>query len=241
VQLQGLAVRGHRPDAGGVSRVGLDEQDVGRLVLGVVGAGVERVDRVGAHAVQQPPPVDHLPLRVRDNAVDIRKHDEALPVEADPLGVQTDQGGTGGQQPGQGGGAGDEHRPVGQVPPHAGAQGSGEDRAGGGHGAGAVQGHTRAGQVEQANPSAMPVHCDRGRDRGWDGQHTGQRRGAGVHAEQAAAGGVHHGQRRRDRGGSRPEGHRDREREAGAAAPLQAQQPGDRGDGGGQAEADPSP
>jgi hypothetical protein len=52
VQVQRLPVGGDGEDPRHVPGVGLDEQHVGREVLGVVGAGVQLVGRVDAHVVQ---------------------------------------------------------------------------------------------------------------------------------------------------------------------------------------------
>jgi hypothetical protein len=52
VQVQGGPVRGDGPDAGGVPVVGLDEQNVGREVFGVVAAGIHLGHRVDAEGVE---------------------------------------------------------------------------------------------------------------------------------------------------------------------------------------------
>jgi hypothetical protein len=97
-----------------------------------------------------------------------------------------------------------------------------------------VQSEAGAGKVEQAHLGAVAVEADRGRHRRFGGPVLG------VGAEVAAADRVDAGEGRRHRRRLRCGAHWYGEGQPGAAAPLQAQHGRDGGDGGGQAEADPS-
>ena len=162
MQVQRGAVRADRAQAGGVPGGGLDEQHVRRLRFGVVGARVQRGDRVEVEGVQQPAPHDHLFFGVGDGRGGVGEHDEAFSVVAGAVGVQADQRRTGGQQPGEDLGGGDHHRPRLGASCGAGGERGGEHCAGGRFCAVAGEGEAGAGQVEQAHLVPGGVEADRG-------------------------------------------------------------------------------